>query len=35
MMDGLIGWLHYRIDAEWMAGIRIAVIVWKVAARYL
>jgi hypothetical protein len=35
MMDSLVGWLHYCIDTEWMASIRVAVIVWKVAARYL
>jgi len=35
MVDCLVGRLHHCIDAEWMASIRVAVVVWKVAARYL
>jgi hypothetical protein len=33
MMDSLVGWLHYCIDTERMASIRVAIILWEVAAR--
>jgi len=35
VVDSLVSGLHYGIDAEWMASIRVAVILWEVAARYL